>query len=222
MNEQLARLHHGWPSLNFANTKIWPPGHSDDIFQSYASLVGWFQKIHVLSAEDAERMVRLSAERAADEQRAADIQAVLERAARLRDVYYRIFSAVSSQQPPDPQDMEQMNQAVAEALSRLRVTAAAGAGSAPAGAGSASAATFTWEWAGAGESLDWMLWPVARTAADLLTSEYTWRIRRCGECGWLFIDTSRNGKRRWCEMKTCGNRAKARRHYHRQRGLVEG
>ncbi|GGP01729.1 hypothetical protein GCM10012278_06130 [Nonomuraea glycinis] len=40
------------------------------------------------------------------------------------------------------------------------------------------------------------------------------RIRACGRCGWLFLDSSRGGRRRWCSMSTCGNREKARRHRH--------
>jgi predicted RNA-binding Zn ribbon-like protein len=38
------------------------------------------------------------------------------------------------------------------------------------------------------------------------------RIRACGRCGWLFLDSSRGGRRRWCSMSTCGNREKASRH----------
>jgi predicted RNA-binding Zn ribbon-like protein len=40
-----------------------------------------------------------------------------------------------------------------------------------------------------------------------------------GGCGWLFVDESRNGSRRWCSMKDCGNRAKARRHYRKVKNL---
>ena len=63
--------------------------------------------------------------------------------------------------------------------------------------------------------LDQMLWPIIRSAAELLTSDKLDRVCECpGEnCGWLFIDMSRNRSRRWCDMKDCGNRAKARRHY---------
>ncbi|WP_274631302.1 CGNR zinc finger domain-containing protein [Arvimicrobium flavum] len=38
------------------------------------------------------------------------------------------------------------------------------------------------------------------------------RLHACPRCGWLFVDTSRGGKRRWCSMQTCGNREKASRH----------
>jgi predicted RNA-binding Zn ribbon-like protein len=51
------------------------------------------------------------------------------------------------------------------------------------------------------------------SAADLLTSDDMGRLRECGnpECRWLFLDTSKNHTRRWCDMKICGNRMKARR-----------
>ena len=54
--------------------------------------------------------------------------------------------------------------------------------------------------------------------ADLIGGKLD-KVRRCAnpECGWLFLDDSRAGKRRWCSMSACGNRAKARRHYHKSR-----
>jgi predicted RNA-binding Zn ribbon-like protein len=67
--------------------------------------------------------------------------------------------------------------------------------------------------------MDQMLWPVARSAAELLTSERAGRVRECASetCSWLFLDGSRNGRRKWCDMASCGNRAKARRYYARHR-----
>ena len=64
-----------------------------------------------------------------------------------------------------------------------------------------------------------LLAPVLWSAGDLLAGPRLDRVRRCAnpECGWLFLDDSRAGKRRWCSMQSCGNRAKARRHYHRSR-----
>jgi predicted RNA-binding Zn ribbon-like protein len=60
---------------------------------------------------------------------------------------------------------------------------------------------------------------VARAAADLLVSPERALVRECasGTCSWLFVDRSRTHQRRWCSMKTCGNRAKARRFYTRRR-----
>jgi predicted RNA-binding Zn ribbon-like protein len=57
------------------------------------------------------------------------------------------------------------------------------------------------------------LWLLSLSAAQLLTSDEMERVRACGnaECRWLFLDTSKNHTRRWCDMKICGNRMKARR-----------
>ena len=69
-------------------------------------------------------------------------------------------------------------------------------------------------------ALDRVLWPVARSAVELLSSP---DLARVGEyrgegCGWLLLDTSKAHRRRWCSMAICGNREKARRHRRRQRG----
>jgi predicted RNA-binding Zn ribbon-like protein len=57
------------------------------------------------------------------------------------------------------------------------------------------------------------------SAADLLTTPSVERVRQCPGCGWLFLDESRNHSRTWCDMRICGNRAKAQRHYERQKRL---
>jgi len=76
---------------------------------------------------------------------------------------------------------------------------------------------FAWEWTSMNIHLESALWPVARSAADLLLSDELEHVRMCAsdECAWLFIDKTKNQRRRWCDMKTCGNRVKARRHYQR-------
>ncbi|TCU09336.1 CGNR zinc finger domain-containing protein [Rhizobium sullae] len=43
------------------------------------------------------------------------------------------------------------------------------------------------------------------------------RMKICRNCGWLFIDRSKNKSRAWCDMAVCGNRAKASRHYRRKK-----
>jgi predicted RNA-binding Zn ribbon-like protein len=71
-----------------------------------------------------------------------------------------------------------------------------------------------------GQPLDTPLWAVALAIGELLVSADLGRVRECpGDdgCGWLFLDASRNGGRRWCSMQVCGNRAKVRRHHGRER-----
>jgi predicted RNA-binding Zn ribbon-like protein len=76
-----------------------------------------------------------------------------------------------------------------------------------------------WAWAPGPPSFERLLWPVVRSAAEFLVSAERVNVRECGSevCSWLFVDRSRTKLRRWCSMKTCGNRAKARRFYTRHR-----
>lgn len=79
-------------------------------------------------------------------------------------------------------------------------------------------------WRAKTDALDGLLAPIIWSAAELLASEQLARVKSCGaaDCGWLFLDLSRNGSRRWCSMDDCGNRAKARRHYARSRSAKKG
>ncbi len=58
---------------------------------------------------------------------------------------------------------------------------------------------------------------IVRSTVELLTSDDLGRLRLCAadDCNWVFLDHSKNGSRRWCDMNVCGNRAKARRYYAR-------
>ena len=62
-----------------------------------------------------------------------------------------------------------------------------------------------------------LLAATAHSALALLAPDQASRIRICDNCGWLFLDRSRNGSRRWCDMAVCGNRRKAQRHYLRRK-----
>jgi predicted RNA-binding Zn ribbon-like protein len=70
-----------------------------------------------------------------------------------------------------------------------------------------------WEWPDRGSDPALPVWALALSASELMTSEAADRVRACNnpECRWLFLDTSKNHTRRWCDMKVCGNRMKARR-----------
>ena len=78
---------------------------------------------------------------------------------------------------------------------------------------------FVWVFDSGAERLDFFRGPVLKAASDLLTEGNLSRLKRCGtpDCQWLFLDTSRNNSRCWCDMQSCGNRAKARRHYQKTR-----
>jgi predicted RNA-binding Zn ribbon-like protein len=168
-----------------------------EFFTGYADLVAWSRHAAGLPSEEAQGLTRLAA------QYPHLTHATFERAIVLRETLYRIFAAVAAGDTPAGPDLAALNGALAEALARLRVVAT------PEG--------FEWEWAENGAPLERVLWPVVRSAGELLTSDRLDRLKTCDGCGWLFIDQSRNRSRRWCDMRFCGNRAKARRHYARQK-----
>jgi predicted RNA-binding Zn ribbon-like protein len=80
-----------------------------------------------------------------------------------------------------------------------------------------SADSVVWSWREASPEIERVRWAVALDAVRLLTSPDAERIRQCAdaECGWFFLDKSRNQSRRWCSMQACGNRNKVRSFYRR-------
>jgi len=185
--------------LDFANTVSWrlSPQPKDKV-NDIAALASWAQRAGILSASQAGRLRRLAIRSPA---RAASLA---KRAIRLRESIYRIFAAVASSRRPPVRDLALLNQAVRDASARLELAP----GRLP----------LRWRWMDQ-EALDFLLWPIAYAAAELLTSPEVSRVRICAGagCGWLFLDRSRNHTRRWCDMSDCGNREKARRHYQRVR-----
>jgi predicted RNA-binding Zn ribbon-like protein len=65
-----------------------------------------------------------------------------------------------------------------------------------------------------GDAFAGLMIPIVESAADTLISDELPRVRRCADprCHRVFLDGTKNGLRRWCDMGTCGNRAKAARH----------
>ncbi|HUA58436.1 MAG TPA: ABATE domain-containing protein [Verrucomicrobiae bacterium] len=121
--------------------------------------------------------------------------AILRRAVVLRQALHRIFSAVIGGRAPARRDLDVLNRELTAARSQEFLQFADNG--------------YCLQFA---EAPQRVLWAVVRSAAELLTSADLARLRQCpgDECGWLFLDTSRNGMRQWCQMRICGNRAKAR------------
>jgi predicted RNA-binding Zn ribbon-like protein len=186
--------------LNFANTV--GDHKSDDPnerIRTYPELVAWGRHVGILTDTAARQLVREASHRP------EEARQVFDRAIALREAIYRIFSAVSEQLPPQAADIAILNDALSSAMARARLVR--------------TDKGFAWNWAREEGGLDQMLWPITRSAADLLTCDELNLVRECSNetCGWLFVDTSKNHSRRWCSMSDCGNRAKARRHYARVR-----
>lgn len=187
----------GRACLNFANTLSGTRERPSERLVAYADLVSWSVEAGILNETQASQLH----ERARRHPKLAAI--VLRHATALREAIFRIFDAVHQGRQPPKQDLDQFNQRLRRSFSHVRITPGS------------DRLSYGWE---EGAALDRMLWPVVESAAELLTSDEVKRVHRCGaagECDWLFYDDTRNRSRRWCSMKDCGNRAKARRHYSR-------
>lgn len=190
-----------WLCLDFANTLEWHASdHPEEHVHSYKDLVSWARDKGILDEQDGGRLLRQA------EQHPLKAKRVYEKAISLREAVYRIFSRVAAGGEPDEPDLEILSGFLPEALSHLRLDQTQGG--------------LTWQWRAAEDDLDRIWWPIARSAADLLTSREIDRVGECADdrgCGWLFFDMSRNRSRRWCDMKDCGNRNKVRRYYARHK-----
>jgi predicted RNA-binding Zn ribbon-like protein len=184
--------------LDFTNTLVWRlREHPSEFLVDYPALVAWSRHAGSLDDALAGRLLR-------EAQGRALIAAVsVERAIALREGIYRIFVATIEETAPAAADLDVLNAVLGAGMSQAKLSVT------PDG--------FVWGW-GEDSELARPLWPVARSAAELLVSDELARVRRCpGEgCGWLFLDTTRNGSRRWCETAGCGNRARVRAHYRRK------
>jgi len=131
--------------------------------------------------------------------------AALRRAVALREAIFDLYAALARGDSAPEAALDAINSALPAALAALRLRPDAGG--------------FAWRFEHGEADLAAILAPIVRAAAELLTSADLARIRECGSetCSWLFLDRSKNGTRRWCDMKVCGNRAKARRHYDREK-----
>lgn len=187
--------------LDFANTVEWHDSDQpQDWIKEYTDLVEWSAQGGLIPAGRADHLCQLAQEQP------AGAKAAYTWAVQLRKAIYRLFADYATTEQVDDRDLAILNEGVRTAYANLNMVPT------PAG--------FSWEWLDRPDDFHQVWWPVARSAGELLTSTELDRVAQCADdrgCGYLFYDTSRNRSRRWCSMDSCGNRAKARRHYRRQK-----
>jgi predicted RNA-binding Zn ribbon-like protein len=169
-----------------------------ELLESYIDLARFGEDTGVLKAHEVDRLYEQSyvhPERA---------QEVVLWARELREAIHEVFRAIMDKQPAPPVALARLNAYVQAAAEHMRLVAVKRG--------------FEWTF---DEVIDFdsVLWPIARSAADLLASDQLHYVRRCSSktCEWFFLDTSKNHHRRWCDMTRCGNRAKVRRFYNRRK-----
>jgi predicted RNA-binding Zn ribbon-like protein len=186
--------------LDYANTRSWrgsatPTERLNDL----GDLLGWIER----SAGVSGRALRET--KTWTREHPAKAALLFDEAIATREAVYRIFSALADGEAVRDQDFAALRQAIAETPARRELVRSDG--------------TFGWRIDEFAPSVAHLLAPVLWSAADLMLKIGRRRVRRCAndQCLWLFVDESKSGTRRWCDMASCGNRAKARRHYLRTR-----
>jgi predicted RNA-binding Zn ribbon-like protein len=204
---ETTRIVGGHPALDLANTvssRHGTPG--EDKLTAYADLVLWAGRVGLLSPSEAEAAHAA----AARDPRAAD--RALDRARDLREDVYAVFSAVAAGAPPPEPAFGRLRARAVSARARQRLV--------PEGGG------FRWAWPepAADAALDAAAERVAAAAAELLVAGPLDRVRECRgrNCGWLFLDATRNRRRRWCSDGDCGTGDRVRRLRARRRAGGRG
>ena len=205
-NETKFKFVGGHPTVDFVNTvggwvsnpaKTSTRDYGDlsygEKLTNYFELVTWIRQAGLISEKDGKQLSRA----AETHPRIAD--AVLKRSYKLRNALYRLFKATIEKWRSEETDLACLNEELQIARKHQSLVS--------------SGNKINWDWDNSNEALDRVLWPLALSGAELLTSGDLSRLRQCGgqRCGWMFLDTSRNRSRHWCKMSDCGNLEKVRR-----------
>jgi predicted RNA-binding Zn ribbon-like protein len=195
----------GHPVLDFVNSLDHRFGSRDRIegLQSYDDLLRFTRQTQLLDSAQIAQLGRTVA--------LAEGMRALRAAWALREALATTFYAMIDERPPPPGDLETLERHfhVADRHRELRwrqdVSEHAG---------------LSWSWRRDNVSAALPVWVMSHAARDLLLGPEMKHVRACEaeSCRWLFLDTSKSHTRRWCNMKVCGNRVKARRYQARHSG----
>lgn len=177
-----------------------------ELLADYTDLLRFTVQTRLLSPRQQRRLAEVVGARAA-------VQALRD-ARELREALAGTLYAGREDRPPAAADLSILERHFHEAGRQRRLSWVR------AGGDSGAAGAFAWDWSRARSEALLPVWLLCESAAQLLTSAQLGRVRSCGSptCRWLFLDLSRNHTRRWCDMRLCGNRMKARRFHTRHAG----
>jgi predicted RNA-binding Zn ribbon-like protein len=191
-----------WPCLDLVNTDSQARHRRgrDDLLPDYGQLVRWAHHEGLVTDAPARRLL---AEAARQPRQAAAAHA---RVLVLRRALYEVLAAAAQHEPPPSSALDVVNAELAATSVPARLVP--------------TARGWQREWLDPTDQLDWLLGPIMRSAADLLTSPALGQLKQCPgspgrTCGFLFLDQTKNHSRRWCSSATCGNRTRLHRHYTR-------
>jgi predicted RNA-binding Zn ribbon-like protein len=187
----------GHPLLDLVNTldNRFRADGPIELLPDYAALLRFMEQTELLDAAQARALARRVAR--------AEAERSLDSAHELREAAASTLYATVEGSTPQPADVRKLARYLQSARQRQELVWVP----------SATGTKFAWDWGASQAHADLPVWILSLQASALLTSEAMSRLRTCGceTCRWLFVDTSKNHTRRWCDMKVCGNRMKARR-----------
>ena len=187
--------------LDFTNTVDWRNDNKrqKEWLNDFSDLILWSRHAGIIEEKTAQAL-SLKAWQQPDK-----AKQLYKKAIELREILFHIFSFLAIERKPEDYNFSIFNHFLVEAMAKSCLVSLQDG--------------FTWSFCQDPDSMDFILNPIIKSAADLLVSPDLKHLKICADdcCGWLFIDMSRNNSRRWCNMKDCGNRAKAHRYYQRKR-----
>ncbi|HZP44629.1 MAG TPA: CGNR zinc finger domain-containing protein [Candidatus Binataceae bacterium] len=191
--------------VDFVNTLAWRGSAAVESLHRLDDVIDWLVANQAVAPDQRAAIVGPHAPPSGSA-RAADLLRAIREA---REALYRSLRAVASGDAPAEKAIRELCDLINTAPPRRRVIAVT--------------SRFEWELDARSSSAALILAPILWSAADLLVSGAFRRLRECANnrCLWLFLDDSRSGRRRWCSMQSCGNRAKAQRHYQRRKDAAE-
>jgi predicted RNA-binding Zn ribbon-like protein len=194
----------GHPALDFVNTldNRFSEDGPRELVNSYSDLLSFSRQAGLLGASQVNA---LAAREESVKSHSAKAAGALRAARELREGLAAIlYTTLNEPRQPAPQDLKTLERHFLRADEHRELVWSGDADEAP---------RAQWQWGAFASELELPVWALARSAASLLTSAAMDHVRMCSSetCRWLFYDTSKNHSRRWCDMKVCGNRMKARR-----------
>ncbi len=186
-------------SLGLANTVAWRGSAPAESLHSCHDVLAWLASAKALPARGVTELRKWF------DAHPTDAAIVFSEAIEIRETLYRLLHSAAAKLAPASEDLRRLNGALSQAAPRANLARAD--------------QSFGWR-VEVKPTAAGILAPVLWSAADILVGPDCARVRECAndKCLWLFFDDSKNGTRRWCSMQACGNRAKAHRHYLRQKG----
>lgn len=192
------RLDGGVLCLDFVNTvPDRKDGSGRDLLKSCQDLLYWARKARIIDATSYTALDRSIRER---ERAARDF---FSEAIQLRSLIYHLFYPISQGHKVKSADLDAFNKVMARLSTHLVVIP--------------SQQGFAQRWQFEPHQLQMITAPILKSAQDVLLSDKLHRVKECPNCGWLFLDGTKNGKRRWCSMEDCGSQVKALEYYYRKK-----